>query len=158
MTLPARSWSGATEVLDPFTGELVDVSDPQVAAEFLDALRGSKDAIDRVIRTVTDIITSEFQRQGSKTIAAGRWELELSPSVTYQWDEEELQKLLDAGLPEERYQDLVQTTVSVKVRQNVAKQLESSNDEYAAIIEQARTRVEGAPRVNVKRLTAELEQ
>src|SRR5437899_9993366 len=102
-----------TEVVDPFTGELVDVSDAQVAAEFLDALRGSKDAIDKVIRTVSDLCAPQFAAIGSRTINAGAWELEQVETVEYDWDEEESLKLLDAGLPPERYAELaVQTTTT----------------------------------------------
>jgi hypothetical protein len=123
-----------TEVVDPFTGSLVDVSDPMMAAEFLDALRQSKETITKIIHAVEEIQRAEFERQGTKTIHAGRWDLELESQVSYQWDEEVLHELLDAGLPEERYQDLVKTTVSVKVLQG----------------ERARTRVEKPPRVSVK--------
>lgn len=143
-------YQSVVEVVDPFTGSLVDVSDPMRAAEFLDALRQSKDTITKVIKAVEEIQRAEFERQGTKTIHAGRWDLELEDQVTYEWDEQVLQELLDAGLPEERYHDLVQTTVSVKVRQNIAKQLEATNETYREIVQRARTRVEKAPRVTVK--------
>jgi hypothetical protein len=143
-------YQSVTEVVDPFTGSLVDVSDPMAAAEFLDALRQSKETITKIIHAVEGIQLAEFERQGTKTIHAGRWDLELESQVSYQWDEEVLHELLDAGLPEERYQDLVKTTVSVKVLQGEAKRLEAANPAYAEIIGRARTRVEKPPRVSVK--------
>lgn len=145
-----QPYQSVAEVVDPFTGSLVDVSDPMAAAEFLDALRGSKDTITKIIHAVEEIQRAEFERQGTKTIHAGRWDLTLEPQVAYVWDEQVLQELLDAGLPEERYRDLVKTTVSVKVSQDQAKRIESANERYADIIERARTRVEKAPRVTAK--------
>lgn len=143
-------YQSSTEVVDPFTGELVDVSDPKVAAEFLDALRGSKDAIDRIIRGVTEIALAEFERRGTKTINAGRWELKKAEQVSYEWDDEVLQELLDAGLPKERWQELVKETVTTKVSQQTAKELEAANPAYKAIIERARKRVEKPARLEVK--------
>lgn len=149
---------GQSEVLDPFTGQLVDVSDPLVAAEFVDALRGSKNAIDKVIREVTAIFMPEFERRGTKTVNAGRWVLSKEEQVEYQWDIEELEKLLDAGLPPDRWKELVKETRSVKVSQSVAKQLEAANPDYKVIIEQARTKVDKPARLGIEPAKAAIEE
>jgi hypothetical protein len=151
--LPVQS---VTEVIDPFTGSLVDVSDPQVAAEFLDALRGSKETITKLVHAVEEMLATEFERQGTRTINAGGWELEQRESVSFEWDEQELQKLLDAGLPEERYMEFINQTVSIRPKQNIAKQLET-NPAYAVIIEQARTRIVKGVRVDVRRAKGAIE-
>jgi len=138
-----------SEVIDPFTGGTVDVGDPVIAAEFLDALRGSKLTLDKLVKQVESILADEFERQGTRTVNAGRYELEQKETVTYEWDLTELVKLLDAGLPEERYAEFVNETVVTKPKQNIAKQLET-NPTYAAIIDRARTRIVKGTRVDVR--------
>jgi hypothetical protein len=146
----------STAIIDPQTGEMVDVSDPVKAAEFLDQLRQSKQILDGVIRSVTEIVSHEFERQGTRTINAGRYELELKETASFEWDEQELQKLLDAGLPEERYMEFINQTVSIRPKQNIAKQLET-NPAYAVIIDQARTRVVKGVRVDVRHAKGAIE-
>lgn len=147
----------STEVVDPMTGGMVDVSDPVKAAEFLDAMRQSKQVLDSAIRTVTDVISREFERQGTRTINAGKYELEQKETVGFEWDEEELQKLLDAGLPEARYMEFINQQVTIKPKQTIAKQLET-NPEYAKIIDRARTRIVKGTRVDVRVAKGAVEQ
>jgi hypothetical protein len=151
--LPARSNDsplGIVEVIDPFSGQLINVSDPATAAEFVYALRTSKNVIDKLIKQVTTAAEPAFRQAGTKTLRFGAIEMELKEPVSYDWDEEILHELVDAGLPEERYADLVKETVVRKVNQSVAKQLEASNEKYREIIERARTRVEKPPTLDVR--------
>lgn len=142
--LPARQAEnalGIVEVVDPFSGELVNVSDPATAAQFIYALRTSKNVIDKRIKEATAAAEPAFRQAGTKTLRFGAVEMELKEPVDYEWDEEILNELLDAGLPEERHAELVKVTVSKKVSQQVAKQLEASNDVYAEIIGRARNTI-----------------
>lgn len=144
-------------VINPTTGEVLDVSNPVVAAEFLDNLRLVKEELNRTIAAVTDVVEREMVRQGTQTLHVGPWTLERSSGDKYAWDEEVLQELRDpecmegVPLPEERYLDLVQTTVSVKVSQTEAKKISAINPIAATIIERARTVVPGRPRISVKK-------
>lgn len=147
----------STEVIDPHTGGLIDVSDPATAAAFLDALRQSKHTIDSVISQVTEIVTREFERQGTRTINAGRYELEQKETASYEWDLTILVGLLDAGLPPDRYAEFVNETVIAKPKQSIAKQLET-NPAYKEIIEQARRRVVKGTRVDVRVAKGAIEQ
>jgi len=48
-------------------------------------------------------------------------------------------KLLDAGLPEARYDALVKQEITHKVNANEAKRIGGTNPQYAEIIERAKT-------------------
>lgn len=143
-------------VVDPMSGELVDITDLRAAAEFLERLRQSKQMFDAAIRQVSDALAAEFERQGTRTINAGAYDLEQKETAGYEWDEEEAQKLLDAGLPPERYAELAVQTVVTKFDQRVARQLET-NPAYREIIERARRRVVKSVRVDVRPSTRVLE-
>jgi len=67
------------------------------------------------------------------------------------WLLDVLEELLEAGLPEERYNDLVIQEVSYKVSGLEAKRIAAANPEYASIIERARQRVQKAPYVKVSK-------
>lgn len=147
----------STEIIDPMSGQVVDAADPVKAAELLDAMRQSKLILDQAIRRVTEVLSHEFERQGTRTINAGPWELESKETASFEWDMEELEKLKDAGLPDDRFGEFVNATITYKPKQNIAKQLET-NPAYRVIIEEARTRVVKGVRVDVRRAKGAIEQ
>lgn len=129
------------ELLNPFTGELVSTGDLARVAATLDDLREIRQKLNDAVAVFTEAVIAESRRVGSKTLTAGAVKLELSADSTIEWDVEELLKLRDLGLPEARYDELVQQTVSFKVNGSVARQLEGASEEYASIIQRARVRV-----------------
>lgn len=140
------------EVLNPITGELIEVADREKMAGAFEALRELKANADVALARFTEAVVEEVARIGSRTLTGdGGLKLVLGPDTEVEWDVPALSALRDAGLPEERMNDLVKTTVTFKVDAAVAKQLSSANPAYAAIIEAAKQRVPKRPYVQVKR-------
>jgi hypothetical protein len=81
----------------------------------------------------------------------GGWRAEVTMGNRIEWDMEVLERLRDAGLPEERWDALVRPQVEYKVSARVADQIAKANPEYAVIVARARTDVEATPRVSIRR-------
>jgi len=133
----------STELVDPQTGELVNAADLQQAGVYLDILRRRKREIDDQIKLVEAIALNEMALLGQGTVRKGRVQLTRQGGKKYEYDLEELAKLQDAGLPEDRYSEVVKPVVDWKVDRNALKQLSAANPEYRQIIENATTEVEG---------------
>ena len=100
---------------------------------------------------LTEALGQEFSRQGTKTIELDGIKAELRGGSETVWDFDVLEQLLDVGLPSERYAALVTTEITQSCNAFVAKQLASVNEEYAAIIESAKTTIPKSFYVSVKR-------
>lgn len=129
------------EILEPLTGELIPATDMPAVADALTRLRAHQQAVRDAITAFTEAVIWESQRQGTKTLTTSAGVLEVSADNEIEWDIEELGKLRDLGLPEERFNELVQATVSYKVDGRVARSIESANEGYARVIGLARVRV-----------------
>lgn len=141
---PAQSVEVAevkADLLQPLTGELISPADVPALGEAIRALREHKSQIDVAIYAFTQAVVEASQALGTKTIRAGSMTIKVTGGDTIEWDVTELVKLRAAGLPEERYAELVTEQVSYKVNASVAKSIEGSNPVYAKIIGQARVRV-----------------
>lgn len=139
------------ELVNPLTGELVPSSDLPAVALTLEALREHRQRVSDAIGAFTEAVVAESRRQGTKTLTAGGVRLEVSADSEVQWDMTELARLVDIGLPPDRYGELVTEIVTYKVDGTVARQLAGSNPEYARIIEAAKGRVPKRAYVSVKR-------
>lgn len=148
--LPAVS--DPVEIAVPWTGEIVPLADAPKVAHALEGLRDYKAKLDEARAVLEAALVEESKRLGTKTLHLGSIDAEVYGGAELLWDMEELEKLREAGLPEERFTDLVRPVVTYKVDARVAKQLESANERYAEIIERARSYVERPPRVRTKRL------
>lgn len=139
------------EIANPITGELIDVSDPTACAAAIAELRDLEDRAKYVRRILGETLVEESLRLGTKTLHLAGADVTLTEKKTIVWDVEKLAELRDAGLPEERWDELVTQVVEEKVNANVAKQL-SGNPVYAEIVAAARTDHVGDRYVeNVKR-------
>lgn len=145
------------EVCDPFTGEAVDLSDLAFAADYLDTLRRWKIALDQATRDTQDAILDQMSVLGQGTVRVGRAQLRRVPKVDYEYDHEELLKLLDMGLPEQRFQEVVRDVVDRKVSRTALKQVAASNPEYAKVIERATTKIDRPASVEVQFSEREME-
>jgi len=150
MSEPGTDLALPAEILNPFTGELIPTADLARVAATLDDLRQVKQKLNDAVAAFTEAVIVESRRQGTRTLTAGGVKLEVSAENTIEWDIEELLKLRDLGLPEARYDELVQQTVSFKVNGSVARQLEGASEEYKVVIERARVRVPKRQYVSVK--------
>lgn len=136
--------------LMPVTGEVVNLDDPNQCARAYDTLLDIERQVTVAKRAVADAIIDYRRRSGqAATFRVEAAEIKISESVDISWDMDELRQLLAAGLPDDRWQELVTTTVSTKVSATVARQIAKSNERYAAIIERAQTRTPKRPSVTV---------
>jgi hypothetical protein len=136
-------------LVDLRTGEIVPAT-PSKAVELLGVARTMRAQILDLVKDCEAVLLEESRRQGTKTLHLPNGTAEVSGGTALEWDIDVLAELQAVGLPEDRYGELVVTTVTQKVDARVAKQLEAANPEYAAIIERAR-RYEPRPwRVSIK--------
>lgn len=136
-------------LVDVRTGELLPAT-AENAAELLTAMREMRSRILDLQKECEAVLLEESRRQGTKTLHLPAATVTISGGSELEWDLEVLAELRAAGLPEERWDELVVATVTYKVSALVAKQLESANEDYAAVIARARGRVETQQRVSVK--------
>ena len=133
----------------PLLGLVVNMGNPSEVAKALAAVRQAKATLDDARRGLENVLLEESRRQGTKTLHLDGSTAKISGGPQLQWDIEELQKLEELGVPEERMKALITTEVSYKVNASVAKQLEGANPEYAKVVSAARKRIEKAYRVEV---------
>lgn len=139
----------ASTLVVPFTGEIVSRQDPEHCARVLYEIRDLEQRVRDLKDALKQALLEESQRAGTKTLHYPGLDAVISTPVVTHWDTEILLELLEAGLPEERYNDLVTTEVSYKVNGLVAKSVSASNPTYGSIIERAKTKVPRATSVSV---------
>lgn len=139
-----------SEVLVPYSGEIVNLDDPPECLKLLGEIRDLEGKLRDIKGALTEALAHEFSRQGTKTIELNGVKAVLGPDSETVWDVEILQELLDEGLPEERMDALVTTEVSYKVNASVAKQIAAANPAYAEVIERAKSRIPRTPYVSIK--------
>ncbi len=138
-------------VLNPVTGELIPAEDVNGVAEAVKGLRQLNQQIRDAIADATVILVEESRRQGTKTLALQDVTVEIRGGTETVWDVQELRTNLEAlEIPQERLHDLIKTEITYKVDARVAKQLAGANEDYAAVIESAKTTVEKPFYVRVK--------
>lgn len=137
------------ELVVPTTGELVILDDPVQCARVLLEIRDLEQRAKDLKAELTWAIIEESKRQGTKTLHFPGLDAVVNTPDTISWDQEVLIELIAAGLPEERFRDLVQVETSYKVNGLVAKSIAGSNEVYEEIIERAKTRIPRSPSVTV---------
>jgi len=137
------------QLVDVRTGELLPAT-PDNAVRLLEAARDMRGRLMSLVKDCEAVLLEESRRQGTKTLHLDGATATVTGGTDLQWDMEVLLELRDAGLPEQRYNELVVATVTYKVDARVAKQLEGANAEYAAVIDRARSRVEKPWRVSLR--------
>lgn len=141
----------ASQALVPLLGLVIDLDQPKQVAEALYIVRDAKRQLDEARAGLERVLAEEARRLGTKTLHLDGVEAVITGGPTVEYDIEELQKLLDAGLPEERYDKLVKAKVEYVVDKSVIRQLlGSGNAEYLRIIERAARDVEKPYRVSVR--------
>lgn len=138
------------ELVVPYSGELVDLSNPPECLNLLKEIRELEQKLRLVKGALTDALVAESSRQGTKTLELNGIKAVISASDEIVWDVEVLQELLDLGLPEERLSELITTEVTYKVNASVARQLAGANSAYAEVIERAKSRIPKTPYVSIK--------
>lgn len=150
----AKTKAPSTEIVNPATGEVVSVAEVVEVARLLDETRALESRLAVFKKELTAILDAERQRKGigSTMDLPGGTRVVFSDTKRIEWDVAELWKLVKAGLPLERYDELVEVIPETyKVKATVATQIEKSNPKYARIIRKARTETVTSTSASVSR-------
>lgn len=141
------------EIAIPGTGELVDLSDTPACVAALDALRNYESLIREAKATLTRAVIEEATRQGVRSLELPNGDrAEISAASEIVWDAELLEeKLREAGMPEERISQIIEQTVTLKVKTGEAKKAAAANPDYASAVEEARSEQPKSQYVSIKR-------
>lgn len=141
------------EIAIPGTGELVDLSDTPACVAALDALRNYESLIREAKATLSRAVIEEATRQGVRSLELPNGDrAEISPASEIVWDAELLEeRLRDAGMPEERISQIVEQTVTLKVKTGEAKKAAAANPEYASAVEEARSEQPKTQYITIKK-------
>jgi hypothetical protein len=124
----------------PLSGELVDLRDPNSVAGALDQVREMKNQLDGTRAVLEQVLRLEAVRQGTKTLHLEKCTAIISGGETVEYDGEQLIRLLEqAGMPQERINEIVETVVTYKVNALKAKHAAGANPDYAHAVQQTRT-------------------
>ena len=145
MTLPAT----IPQLVLPTTGEVIDLADVPAVVGGLAELRQAGRDIHEVRRVLEGVLVDESRRLGTKTLHADGRKAVVTGGPETVYDVTILAELLENGLPQERYAEVVRTTVEEKPVAGELKRLSAANPVYAEIIGRARMVVEKPWRVNV---------
>lgn len=140
----------STDLVIPNTGEVVSLEDPEQCARALRDISDLEYKIREMKGVLRGVVVEESIKQGSKTIHfSGGMTAKITTANDISWDYDILLELVDAGLPEERFNLLVLTEVTYKVSGAIARELSGANPQYAEILERAKTSVPRTPSVSV---------
>lgn len=132
------------------TGERLPATTENAAA-VLTAARAMKAKLGDVIRDAEAYLASESKRMGTKTFQTGWGKISLTGGISTSYDPEVLMEALrEAGCPEERINEVVETTVAYKVDQRILKQLTAANPAYRDAADRAKIESETPLRASVK--------
>jgi hypothetical protein len=136
----------------PFSGQQIDLRNPDEVADGLDQVRDLKRRLDGLRGLLENVLRLRSRELGTKTLHLENVDAVVSGGSRPEWDVELLsERLRAAGLPEQRLDQLIVATVSYRVDQQVARELRGANPAYAAALAEARRDVPAPWRVTVKR-------
>lgn len=128
------------------TGEIVSLDDPAACGKALRWVKDTERQLREARKLLTEAIVQHAQTAGTKTLhvdgLSSPLKLSGGPGSELWWDVEALRTLLDMGLPESRFNELVTEQISYKVNANVAKSIASVNPDYARVIAAAQHRID----------------
>ena len=139
----------------PLTGQLVDLGDANEIASAVDGVRQAEQQLAEVRRFLTDVLRLHAAKLGTKTLHLDDCDVVISGGHKVEYDAQQLaDELRQAGLPEERLEQVIVAVVTYKVSQRVLNQLAAANPTYKEAIERCRrvvpvpwqARVERGPR------------
>lgn len=141
------------ELAIPGTGEIVDLRDTPACVSALGAIRDYETLIREAKSMLTQAIVDEATKQGIRSIPLPNGDrAEVSPASEIVYDALVLEEgLREAGMPEERIREIVEETVSYKVKAGEAKKAASANTEYARVVEEARSEQPKSQYITIRR-------
>ena len=134
------------EIVLRYTGEIVSLDDPAQIVDAIQTIRDLEAESGTVKRELTDALAGLAAVQGSKpfTLPDGR-KAEIRGGDETVYDPETVETgFRSAGMPEERIRDIIEETVTYRVRVREARQAAAANPAYAAVLAAA-SRVQEKP-------------
>lgn len=130
----------STDLVHPATGEIVDLADVNACATIYAALGDMETRIKDARVLVRRALVDHARVYGGDTMRIDAAEVKIGHPVEITWDLAVLRELRAAGLPDDRWNELVEQTVVHKVKATVAKQIAKANPVYAEIVGRAEKR------------------
>lgn len=145
--------AASTQLVIRQTGEVVNLDDYRQCAGALDAIRDLEADLRAIKTELQRAIAYEAGRQGTRTLELdGGRKVTVTGGVEVQYDAERMEaELRAAGMPEQRIREIIEETVTYKVKAVEAKRAAAANAEYGYIIDSCRTEVETPVRVSIRR-------
>jgi hypothetical protein len=140
------------ELVVPGTGELVDLDDEVACVNALSAIGDFEQLIREAKRELTAAVVARSKLLGVKTfkLPDGR-KASLTAGAETVYDAEAVEEgLRAAGMPEDRIREIVQETVTYRVRAVEAKRAAAANPEYARVVDEAKRVEPKTVYVNIK--------
>lgn len=141
------------ELVVPGIGELVSLDDENQCANALSALRD----FEYQVREAKSILSAALAERGrvlgtqTLTLKDGR-KATIKGSTETHYDAELIEQgLRELGMPEERIREIIVETVQYKVVAGEAKRAAAANEEYANVIEGAKTVIEKPAYITIQR-------
>lgn len=138
------------QLVVPYSGEVVDLEEPAQCVRVLAEIRELERRLRQVKDELTFHLSEEFKRQGTKTLEFAGIRAELKGGSEIAWDIEVLEELRGLGLPEERFNKLIQAEITYKVSGAEAKRIAGANPQYAEVIERAKRHYAKPHRVYIR--------
>jgi hypothetical protein len=127
------------QAIVPWSGEALSLTDTPAVARSLKEARQFKTELTRFIQGLEGVLLEHMDEHGKHTLRFGDTTIRGDTNTDdYDYDVTVLQELLDAGLPADRFSELVQQRVEFRVMKNVAKEVAASRPEYREILDRAR--------------------
>lgn len=142
--------TGTELVVFPTTGEVIALDDPGACARALYEIKELEGRIRDLKAVLRESVMEESIRVGGKTLHfEGGFTAKISTPNETRWDYSILLELIDAGLPEERFNELVMIEQTYKIDGSIVRQLQGANPAYAEIISRAKEVIPRTPSVSV---------
>jgi hypothetical protein len=137
----------------PVTGEVVDLADYQSCARALDSIRDIEYQLRTAKAALSDAIAQEAARRGVKSLELGDGrKAVVGGGTTVEYDAEQMEiGLRTAGMPEDRIREIVEETVTYKVKAGEAKRAAGANPDYAVVVDACRREIEKPAYVSLRR-------
>ena len=143
----------SVELVVPGSGELVSLDDEIACCKALRTVQDMEAQLREAKRTLASAIAARARVLGTRTITLpGGQKAQVGSDHETVYDAEAIEDdLRQAGMPESRIKDIIEVTVTTRVRAGEAKRAAAANPEYARVIENHRREVERSPSVSFRR-------
>lgn len=147
-----REASAGHEIAVPVIGELVPADDAAALGSALAAVRQAQAALRAAGEELTEAIVGIASVSGSKTLTLDDGtKLTVKGGNETRYDDAAVEEeLRAAGMPEARIREIVEETITYKVKAVELKRAAAVNDTYRGIMERHSTLIEKRPYIGIE--------